>query len=144
MNASPAASVSGAEIYALRLDREGEIARDDAQAAISVPVLGGGTRPITVIPWDLAQARHVQASSVFAATVEEELRTRVPMGSPPINRAPMRVLSSVNMPALLLEMGYLTNADQERSAQAAEFQTIVAEALLNAVVRMRAFLEVRP
>jgi hypothetical protein len=38
-----------------------------------LPVVGGITRPIDIIPWDLAQASHVDASSRFASMLEEEL-----------------------------------------------------------------------
>ena len=47
----------------MRLDREGEETRREAGAqALALPVLGGGTRVIETIRWDLAQARHVEDS----------------------------------------------------------------------------------
>jgi N-acetylmuramoyl-L-alanine amidase len=90
-----------------------------------------------VIPWDLAQVRHVDASAAFAARLEEKLRKRVPMGPRPLRQAPMRLLGSVNMPAALVEMGYLTNANQERAFQSADFRGTFAQALLEAVISFR-------
>jgi N-acetylmuramoyl-L-alanine amidase len=109
-----------------------------------LPVVGGGTRPIDVIRWDLAQAAHVDASSRFASMLEEELEKHGPMGPRPLQQAPMRVLSGANMPAALVEIAYLTNAEQEQSVQSADFQMTLVQAIYDAVVRFRAYLEAPP
>ena len=71
MNAAPATRVSGAAVLSLRLDREGEDARRAAASeAVALPVLGGALRTIDLIPWDLAQARHVERSAVLAEMLE--------------------------------------------------------------------------
>jgi N-acetylmuramoyl-L-alanine amidase len=144
-NSSPLASVKGTEVYYLRLDRAGEEARRNAAATeLILPVVGGITRPIDIIPWDLAQASHVDASSRFASMLEEELEKRVPAGPRPLQQAPMRVLSGANMPAALVEMAYLTNADQERRVKSDDFQGAVVEAIYGAVVRFKTYLEAAP
>lgn len=141
-NGAPAADVTGAEVSHLRLDREGEEALRAAETeSVSVPVLGGTTRAIEVIRWDLAQARHVDASAAFAGMLEENLRARVPMGSRPVQQAPLRVLTGANMPAVLIEMAYLTNPDQERLARSEEYQTTIAQAIYDAILRFRSYLE---
>jgi hypothetical protein len=56
----------------------------------------------------------VAQSTAFANILEQLLHDRVPLATPPIDRAPLRVLESANMPAVLLELGYLTNPDQEK------------------------------
>jgi N-acetylmuramoyl-L-alanine amidase len=142
LNAAPAPDVSGAEVFHLRLDREGEDARRASQAeAVSLPVLGGATREIEVIQWDLAQARHVDASAVLAGILEEELRERVSMGPRPLQQAPLRVLTGVNMPAALVEVAYLTNPEQEKVARTEAYEELIAQAMYEAVVRFRAYLE---
>jgi N-acetylmuramoyl-L-alanine amidase len=144
-NGAPAAGVKGTEVYFLRLDRAGEDARRSVEATeLVLPVVGGGTRPIDVIRWDLAQAAHVDASSRFASMLEEELQKRGPMGPRPLQQAPMRVLSGANMPAALVEMAYLSNADQEQRLQSADFQTGLVQAMYDAIVRFRGFLEAPP
>ena len=144
LNGAPSRSVKGTEVFYLQLDREGEAARRAAEAeSVVLPALGGGWRTIDVIRWDLAQARHMDSSEVLARLLEEELRTRVDMGPRPIQQAPLRVLAGVNMPAALVEVVYLTNPDQERRASSPEFQTAVAQAIYETIVRFRAFLEGR-
>jgi N-acetylmuramoyl-L-alanine amidase len=140
-NGALSGSPSGAEVFYDRLDREGEAVRSAAAAAVSLPVVGGGTRSIDVVPWELAQARHVEASAMLASVLEQELRQRVPMGQRPIQQGPMRLLSAANMPAVLVEMAYLTNSAQEKAASGDEFKNAVAQALYNAIVRFRGYLE---
>ena len=54
MNAAPVENVAGAEVFYLRLDREGENARRAAASeAVVLPVLGGAVRSINLIRWDL-------------------------------------------------------------------------------------------
>jgi N-acetylmuramoyl-L-alanine amidase len=138
VNGAPAASVTGAQVYYLRLDRAGEEARKSAAASeLVLPTINGGTRPIDVIPWDLAQAEHIEASSRFATILQQELQKHAPMAAKPLQQEPMRVLSGVNMPAALVEMAYLTNAGQEQDVQSADFQNGVALAMYDAVARFR-------
>ena len=143
-NGALAAGVSGAEVFHLRLDDEGETARRDAAAeALTLPVLGGGRRTIEVVRWDLAQAAHVDASAVLAGLLEEELRRRVPMSPRPVQQASMRVLTGAAMPAALVEMAYLTNPAQAAQVQKDDFKNAVAEALYDAIVRFRSYAEER-
>jgi N-acetylmuramoyl-L-alanine amidase len=142
MNAAPAASVAGAEVLSLRLDREGEDARRAAASeAVALPVLGGAVRTIDLIQWDLAQARHVDRSAVLAEMLEDRLRTHVTMSSQPRHRAPLRVLAGVDMPAALIEMAYLSNPEQAQLATSEPFQTSVTQAIYDAVVAFRAYIE---
>jgi N-acetylmuramoyl-L-alanine amidase len=143
-NASPVPSVSGAEIFHLRLDREGEEALQTAATnAVTLPVLGGVTRSIDVIRWDLAQARHVEASAAFGAMLEQDLRGQIRMSAQARRAVPMRVLTSVNMPAALIEMAYLTNGDEERLVRSDDYQASLVQGIYNAVVRFRGYLEQR-
>jgi N-acetylmuramoyl-L-alanine amidase len=141
-NGSPSAMVKGAEVYYLRLDRAEEEARRNAAATeLVLPVVGGTSRPIDIIPWDIAQASHVDASSRFASMLEEELEKRAPIGPRPLQQAPMRVLGGANMPAALVEMLYLTNSEQEQKVRSEDFQGAVVQALYDAVVRFKSYLE---
>lgn len=141
-NAAFSTAVAGAEVFSLRLDPEGEAARRLADAeAVSLPVLGGASRSLDVIRWELAQARHVEASAALATLLEDDLRALVPMGPRPRQDALLRVLAAANMPAALVEMAYLTNPRQAAQARSEAYQNSLAQAMYNAVVRFRAYLE---
>ena len=142
MNGAPVPDVDGAEVFYLRLDREGQDARRaSANEAVALPVLGGAVRTIDLIRWDLAQARHVDASEVFAEILEGHLRAQVTMSRRPRQNALLRVLAGVDMPAALIEMAYLSNAGQAQLALSEAYQNSLAQAMYDAVVGFRAYLE---
>ncbi len=140
-NGALAPGVTGAEVFHARLDRESQDALRSADEAVSLPVLGGGSRKIDVIRWDLAQARHVDASEMFAGMLEEGLRAHVTMGPRPLQEGALRVLMGADMPAALVEMAYLTNPGQAATAKTESYQTLVTQGIYDAVRRFRSYLE---
>lgn len=141
-NSAARSHIKGAEIYYLSVDRADEEARRRAaESATALPALGGGTRTIDLILWENAQARYVEQSFDLAAHIEAALRARVEMSPRAVQQAPFRVLVGANMPAVLVEMGYLSNPEQERQLTSADYQTRIAEALLESLTRFRAQLE---
>ena len=137
-NGSPRAATRGASIYVAAFTAEDRSAA--ALAPARVPIFGGGSRDIELVPWNLAQIRHVDQSTELARILQREFENRVPLGARPIEHAPFRVLESANMPAALIEMGYLTNADQEKQLAGAEFQSAFAQAVADGIARFRDFL----
>ena len=140
-NASLRKDASGAEIFYLSADQAGEEARRAASARQSLPALGGGTRDIDMILWDMAQVRYLSESAALAGVLEEQLRGRVRLNVHPVQQAPFRVLAGANMPAVLVEVGFLTNADEEQQLGTDAYQNTVVQALLDAIVRFREMVE---
>jgi N-acetylmuramoyl-L-alanine amidase len=137
-NASLRAATSGAEVFYLSLDEYGDAAQRVAQGENeSLPVFGGGSRDIELILWEMAQARYIQESGALARAVEASLRDHVPMSARAVQQAPFRVLVGANMPAVLVEMGFITNAAQEKQLTSDEFQNQVVQALVGAISRFR-------
>ena len=110
------------------------VAQGESEA---LPVFGGGTRDIEVILWEMAQARHIEQSASFARLIEASLRERVPMSPRAIQQAPFRVLVGANMPAVLVEMGFITNPEQEKQLASEAFQSSIVQALVDSLVRFR-------
>jgi N-acetylmuramoyl-L-alanine amidase len=137
-NASVRPSASGAEVFYLSLEEYGDqalrVAKGETEA---LPVVGGGTRDIEVILWEMAQVRYIEQSAVFAQTVEAALRERVPMSPRAIQQAPFRVLVGANMPAVLVEMGFISNPEQEKQLASESFQSSIVQALVDSIVRYR-------
>jgi N-acetylmuramoyl-L-alanine amidase len=134
-NASFRDAVSGATIYVAAFD-PAEVAANRV-AAERLPALGGGLRDIELVPWNLAQIRHKDQSDTFASLVVDALKDHVPLAAKPIDHAPLRVLESANMPAVLLEVGYLSNVAQEKQIASVEFQSAIVQGLVDAIVRYR-------
>jgi N-acetylmuramoyl-L-alanine amidase len=85
----------------------------------------------------MAQARYIKESAALAQTVEASLRQRVPMSPRAIQQAPFRVLVGANMPAVLVEMGFISNPGQEKQLQSDEFQNQIVQALVESISRFR-------
>jgi N-acetylmuramoyl-L-alanine amidase len=137
-NASLRESTAGAEVFYLSLGEYGDAAQRVARGESELlPVFGGGTRDIELILWEMAQARYIQESAALAQAVEASLRERVPMSARAIQQAPFRVLVGANMPAVLVEMGFITNPAQEKQLQSDEFQTQVVQGLVESITRFR-------
>jgi N-acetylmuramoyl-L-alanine amidase len=134
-NGSMRKTASGASIYVAAFDRDA--AQASAGGGERVPTFGGGSREIELVPWNLAQTRHLDQSSAFAGLLQQALHEHVPLSARPIERAPLRVLESANMPAILVELGYLTNAEQAKMLASEPFQNTVAQALFDAIVKFR-------
>ena len=78
INGSRVPNQSGAEVFHLQLDRESaEVVRGATAEGAALPTLGGGIRRLDLIPWDLAQARHLDESAATGANQ----RTPDPSGS---------------------------------------------------------------
>ena len=134
-NASFRSSVSGATVYVAAFD---EATVDETRPRPErLPAFGGGFRDIELIPWNLAQIRHQEQSDVFARMLVDRLRDQIPLAPRPLDRAPLRVLESANMPAVLVETGYLTNAEQETRLASEAFQQVLVEAIVDAIVSFR-------
>ena len=142
-NSSPNTDAKGAEVFYLSLDGLNDEARKMAETPQGrpLPTFGGGSRDIDLILWDMAQARHLAESSVFAGIIEEELRRRVEMSARAIQQAPFRVLVAANMPAVLVEMAFLSNPQQETQLATDEFKNGVVQSVYDAILRYRARIE---
>ncbi|MAG70172.1 MAG: hypothetical protein CL471_07775 [Acidobacteria bacterium] len=146
-NASLSPVPSGAEVSYLSLD-EFDVERSGARLSganpQTVPVLGGGARSIDVVSWEMAQVSHVDRSGVLAAIVDAELRRRVDVRPGEAQRAPFRVLVGANMPAVLVELGFLSNPEEERRLGAPSYQEALSQALYQSIARYRTLVEQRP
>jgi N-acetylmuramoyl-L-alanine amidase len=60
------------------------------------------------------------------------------MSARPVQQAPFRVLVGAAMPAALVEIGYLSNAEQEKALASSTMQDQIAQALFDAIVQFRA------
>jgi N-acetylmuramoyl-L-alanine amidase len=141
-NASVSPVPLGAEVFYLSLDEYGERVKREAEPGVAqLPTLGGGERQVELILWEMAQARHLQDSAVLASIVEQQLRSRVPMSARAIQQAPFRVLVGANMPAVLVEVGFLTNPGEESKLASPEHQGQLVQALFESIVRFRTYIE---
>ena len=58
-----------------------------------------------------------------------------------IQQAPFRVLVGANMPAVLLEMGFISNPFQEQQFGSDSFQNALVDSLIRSIVRYGDYLK---
>lgn len=136
-NASRNKRVHGVEAYYLRETQDGSGWAWSAAGAFDPPV--GGTaldrsRTLRAILWDLAHAEHrreaVEVGMRLCRVMREQLRLR----SRGVRGARFHVLRTAMMPAVLVEVGYLTNAGEEAQLDDAAFREALAAALADGVL----------
>ncbi len=138
INSSVSPEPEGAEVFYLSIDDYGSEAQEIATRERQfLPVSGGGNRDIDMTLWEMAQARYLDHSAVLAQLIEQELRSRVPMSPRAIREAPFRVLVGANMPAVLIEMGFISNPDQEEAFLSDNFQSSIVAAIVESVIRFQ-------
>jgi N-acetylmuramoyl-L-alanine amidase len=135
-NASVRREVSGAQIYCLAGDQGTDDGRQAAGRHV-LPTVGGGSRDIEVVPWELAQVRYLGESATLAGALEEQMRGRVRLSARAVQQAPLRVLAGANMPAVLVEVGFLTNPDEEQQLASDPYLRVLSQALLDGILRYR-------
>jgi N-acetylmuramoyl-L-alanine amidase len=129
-NASTVASVAGAETYYMSLDG----ASDEAAAATADLENRAGSSsdersPLDLILWDLAQAEVLNESSRLALAVQGRLNARLGLRDRGVKQAPFVVLTGATMPAILVEVGFLSNPSEAERLTQPESQQQIAEAL---------------
>ena len=133
-NASFRPTVSGASIFVASFGKDAEAG---LTPPVRLPAAGGGLRDIELLPWNLAQIRHRDRSEVLARLIAAQFQGRVPLAPQHIDHAPLRVLESANMAAVLIEMGYLTHREQAARLTGADFQNAIALGIVEALTRFR-------
>jgi N-acetylmuramoyl-L-alanine amidase len=137
-DASLRADVHGASV--LSLDTTDYAKRPEAALSSQLPVAvaGGGSRRIDLVAWDLAELPFAATSADLAASALRHLdEHHVPLFTASPARLPLRVLVGANMPALLVEVGFLTNAGDETALNGAERAGAIVEALADTVNDIR-------
>ncbi len=134
-NASRAASAHGTEVYYLSLDASDRaaaaLAEAENRAAPGTPSAekNAAVRDLDLILWDLAQNQHLGASARLAEIVQADFNRLLGITTRGVKQAPFRVLIGVNAPAVLVEVSFITNADEEKKINSEEFRRQVADTL---------------
>jgi N-acetylmuramoyl-L-alanine amidase len=90
---------------------------------------------LALILWDMAQAEHLEESSALASRVQEELAEVTGSQSRGIKQAPFRVLVGAAMPAVLVEVAFISNAAEEKLLSSDDYQSRIAAAITRGIAR---------
>lgn len=84
---------------------------------------------IKMILWDMAQTAYLKQSSELAENIQNELNLLWGTANRGIKQAPFKVLTGVACPAVLVEVAFLSNPQEERRLLTDDYQIKVAEAI---------------
>ncbi|HEV7518413.1 MAG TPA: N-acetylmuramoyl-L-alanine amidase, partial [Thermoanaerobaculia bacterium] len=154
LNSSLGAGAHGAETYFLSAQATDTRAASSATAENAEKSGNGGATAadapagaeasqddLRLILWDLAQTRHLSESQRLANLIQGELNLTLQLKDRGVKQAPFRVLMGAAMPAVLVEVGFLSNPDEEGKLQDAAYRADLVEALVRAVTRYKALAE---
>ncbi|MCB1508047.1 MAG: N-acetylmuramoyl-L-alanine amidase, partial [Hyphomicrobiaceae bacterium] len=132
-------NLRGATVYTLAERASDEIAAQIADQENASDILAGvilpdqGSDDVRDILLDLTRRETMTYSARFARDMVEEIATSISLVRNPHRSAGFRVLRSADTPSLLLELGFLSNREDERLLVDAEWQARMAEAVYEAI-----------
>ena len=136
----------GFETYFLSEARTDDERRVSANENAPLTIRGRGVDParpsdLDFILRELRNFDHQHWSALLAQMVQDELAKFHPGPNRGVKQGPLAVLTNAIMPAVLVEVGFVTNEDEARLMARDQFQEQAAEAIATAVL---GFLERYP
>ena len=141
VNAAPKSLAQGFETYYLSREPSDSVARASAIRE-NLPVDLGGLQPreqeaLQAILWDMANTLYLRESSELAQMLLEEIDTVLKVANRGVKSAPFFVLMGAAMPAVLVEVAFISNPADEKRLQTETYKNQIAQALYNGVVRFK-------
>jgi N-acetylmuramoyl-L-alanine amidase len=92
---------------------------------------------LKTILWDLAQSEFQEESSQLAETVQDSVTRSLRISSRGVKQAGFYVLGGAAMPAILVEIGFVTNRKEERRLMDSQYRERVARAISAGLVEYK-------
>jgi N-acetylmuramoyl-L-alanine amidase len=92
---------------------------------------------IEFIVWELVQNRFISSSSELAETIQTNVTRDLGLPDRGVRQAGFRVLVGAYMPAVLIELGFLSHKQEERKLGERSYQRQLAEAIGDAILLYR-------
>jgi len=141
-NAHEQKSISGLETYTMNLARSKEAAKVAARENAADPRTIGDLQSILT---DLMLNSKVKESGDLAASVQEGVLSGLsrvrPIRDHGIHEAPFFVLLGAKMPAILVEVGYVTNPDEAAALSDKAYLDKLATGLVGGVLQYKSKIE---
>jgi N-acetylmuramoyl-L-alanine amidase len=139
LNSSAAKGASGAETYFLSAEATDDEARtlagveNEAARRGQVATEPAAAGNLDLILWDLAQNQYLADSARLAQAVQRELNELTGTRDRGVRQAPFTVLMGATMPAILVELGFVSNPTEEARLKDDAYRNRIVEALARAV-----------
>jgi len=140
LNASRRTRARGAETYFLAADATDDSARTTAALenrshGVEKDSLSGGrdAEGLDLVLWDLAQNQYLAESSLLGERMQRHLNEVTGTRDRGVKQAPFRVLMGATMPAILVEVGFISNSDEEARFKTLSYRNQVVAGMAAAV-----------
>ncbi|MEO8588190.1 MAG: N-acetylmuramoyl-L-alanine amidase, partial [Flavobacteriales bacterium] len=97
--------------------------------------------PESIIALSLRQNVHLDQGLALSAAIQRQFKDRVGRSDRGVKQAGFLVISYTTMPAVLVELGFLTNATEEDYLQSSEGQDLLASGIYRAFKEYKAMVE---
>ncbi|MFC2171466.1 N-acetylmuramoyl-L-alanine amidase, partial [Acidobacteriota bacterium] len=145
-NASRRQNARGAETYFMSYkatdEESGRLAQFENNP-LGGSSMGNQLTDLELILWDMAQTQYLQESEQFAEAVNYELSKTLNLKDRGVKQAPFAVLAGAAMPAVLVEIAFISNPSEERALRSSEFKVKIAQALYKSVIRFKNSYEMK-
>lgn len=126
--------ISGTEVYFLGLHknkaafevmkRENSVFKNEVDVELSEEDL---------LVYELAHSGYISTSEKIASLIDDQFKTRAQRKSRGVKQAGFQVLYEASMPAVLVELGYISNPAEQRFLTSDYGQSIMASAIYRAI-----------
>ena len=142
VNAAPRRGAHGIEAFFLSFDATDDEARETAAFENNVISLEGKTDSapmddIKSILWDLTQTQAHHESARLAESIYQSLYKAMGGEFRGVKQAPFHVLVGATMPAVLIEVGFISNPREEKKLRKVKVQARMADAISRGVVSFK-------
>jgi N-acetylmuramoyl-L-alanine amidase len=130
---------NGASVFALNMDRADRTARETLSQRHKKPVKVGDVSlndkdaVLASVLYDLSQSAALSASNDVGDRVLKQLSRVATMHSMKVKEKSLAVLTSADMPSILVETGFISNAAEEKKLRDKNHQNRLAAAILAGV-----------
>jgi len=127
---------AGASVFALNLDRADRVARealsrrDKEQVKVGGVLLNDKDPVLASVLYDLSQNAAMSASNDVGARVSRQLSRVTKMHSKKVKEKSLAVLTSADMPSILVETGFISNPAEEKKLRDSGHRGRLASAIL--------------
>ncbi len=141
-NGSVKRNARGAEVYILSNDASDEAARvlaamENQGAPASIGTQKGSRSSLTPILWELTQNEYMRESARLADQMQSELNQLLNTPERGVKQAPFSILTGAIMPAVLVEIAFITNPEEEQKLKDSGYQDSIARALYRSILRFQ-------
>jgi len=141
-NAHRESASEGVETYFLSSEATDSAARqvaalENGVVQLEKPAPSGKVDVVRTILWDLAQSEFQVESSRLAEVVQDSMTRSLRISNRGVKQAGFYVLGGAAMPAVLIEVGFVTNPKEERKLRETRYRDEIARAIFAGIAEYK-------